>query len=397
MATWISDAANDVASKLATNTDPISVVTDRPTVPSVLVLDPDDNPIYEAVTSFTTSGQLPWNSSVITSSGFPTLDQINRLDASSSSITLTLSTVTGGASLSQHNHRVAVRIVASAHPVNITVADPNKMEIAGDVSNLVSLAGKGYYEFVYDSTAVSGAGAWRCIAANTLTEAFSTRRSYDVSLMTPVDLPTYTAGSGVLTATTSGILMVDDVAVSSGDLILVLWSDPGIYQVTQAGDETHPWVLTLQHGSEETANDSLAEVRVLQGTVGAKRVFYGNDDETGWIEQPSALRLLEISGSQDIYPGRLWMLDVVSATLTPDLRTEIVDVMPDTRLAVKAKGVGVTVTISVDLGSSVEGLDGSVSTSTTLVDNQTATWVYQSTGEGGYDLRLESSNVAGVV
>jgi hypothetical protein len=112
------------------------------------------------------------------------------------------------------------------------------------------------------STAPAGGVSWHTAAA----------------LATAAALPanTYSNGSSgvgaTLTGTANGALSVDGVAVLTGYRILVKdeasAAHNGIYVATQAGDSTHPYILTRSTDYDDASNIAQADVTVV-GVAGA--------------------------------------------------------------------------------------------------------------------------------
>lgn len=118
-------------------------------------------------------------------------------------------------------------------------------------------------------------------ALNTSAEILHT----PVKWATTATLPTNTYNNGTsgvgatLTATANGALSVDGNTVATNDRILVknetTGANNGIYIVTQAGDGTHPYILT--RGSYSSIASNLTggmHVTVQAGTVNAGFTFY---------------------------------------------------------------------------------------------------------------------------
>lgn len=109
------------------------------------------------------------------------------------------------------------------------------------------------------------------------------RGSYaDVRLMTAANIAAHTsAGAGpgkTMTATSNGTLTVDTVVAALGDRIGVknsaVLTDHGIYVVTQAGDGSHPWILTRATDFDTNAKmfDNFS-VGVAEGATNGGKVF----------------------------------------------------------------------------------------------------------------------------
>lgn len=108
-------------------------------------------------------------------------------------------------------------------------------------------------------------------------------------LATAAALPanTYAGGTlgvgATLTATGNAALSVDGVAVAVGDVILVMneatASHNGLYVVTQAGDGTHPYILTRHVDMDQAAEFSGAFVPV--GSAGS------TNPNSLWLANPS--------------------------------------------------------------------------------------------------------------
>jgi hypothetical protein len=115
-------------------------------------------------------------------------------------------------------------------------------------------------------------------------------------LATNAALPTHTRTGSVLTASANGALTVDSVTVALNDRILYKngAAENGVYVVTQAGDSTHPWILTRSADSSAWNDLRGARITIEAGTIWAGFSFIsgaiagGTINTTSYSWSPSA-------------------------------------------------------------------------------------------------------------
>lgn len=111
---------------------------------------------------------------------------------------------------------------------------------------------------------------------------------YSALCATTTTLPanTYSNGLGTLTATANGALTVDGQSPTAGVFVLVkneaAGANNGLYQVTQAGDGSHPYILTRALDDDTAAEMAGAFCFVELGTV---------NNKTGWLCGQSAITI----------------------------------------------------------------------------------------------------------
>ena len=141
-----------------------------------------------------------------------------------------------------------------------------------------------------------------------------------VTLATATALPTYTytsTGGGTLTASANGALTVDGVAVVAGNRILVKNETGGnapyngIYDVSQIGDSTHPYILVR-------SADANVSAEVTEGMF--TFVTQGNTlADTGWVlttNNPITLNTTQLTFTQFSGAGTYTASDGVLLTGT---------------------------------------------------------------------------------
>ena len=131
-------------------------------------------------------------------------------------------------------------------------------------------------------------------------------------LATTAALPSNTYANGTsgvgatLTATANGALTVDGVAVAANDLILVLneatAARNGLYLVTQAGDSTHPYILTRDVSMDVAAEFTGALVPVdNEGTTNSNSLWLCNS--TAITVGTTAVNFVELNKAADLTAG----------------------------------------------------------------------------------------------
>lgn len=131
---------------------------------------------------------------------------------------------------------------------------------------------------------------------------------------TTAALPTNTYSNGTsgvgatLTATANAALTVDGVSVAVGDLVLVkneaAAANNGLYTVTQAGDGTHPYILTRHVDMDTTGEFSGAFIPVgSAGTANANSLWLCNPSGTVTVGTTS-IPLTQVNGATDVIAGK---------------------------------------------------------------------------------------------
>lgn len=226
------------------------------------------------------------------------------------------------------------------------------------------------------------------------------RLAVDADYLTLEPLPAHTVApegelGQSLTSDTNGVLEVDGQQVAINEMVLVIWegADCGVYEVTDAGDELNPWILSLRYNTDMSGSDPEIHVRVTSGVHGKGRVFHSRADDNQFVEIAQELTYAGNIGSDvPVYAGHIYPIVNTSEVTLSDYSTEL---MPSTRFAVRVFSGDVTVT--VDLGTIVDPVTGLDSTSISLTSGEGtyAEWSPKDDGEGGVLWTVVSYFVAG--
>lgn len=131
---------------------------------------------------------------------------------------------------------------------------------------------------------------------------------------TTAALPTNTYSNGTsgvgatLTGSSNGALTVDGVSVAVNDLVLVknegTAANNGLYVVTQAGDASHPYILTRHTDMDQSSEFSGAFIPVGNvGTTNANSLWLANPSGTVTVGTTS-IPFTQLNGATDLIAGQ---------------------------------------------------------------------------------------------
>jgi hypothetical protein len=148
-------------------------------------------------------------------------------------------------------------------------------------ANIVSMNG---YSLIGVATPVSPTDAATKAYVDALIQGMVLKPNANLATTAGLPANTYnngSAGSGAtLTATANGLLSVDGFATASGQIILVKneanAANNGLYDVTQPGSASTPYILTRNASMNQAAEISGALVSILQGTANANGLWLAN-------------------------------------------------------------------------------------------------------------------------
>ena len=166
----------------------------------------------------------------------------------------------------------------------LTVGPITDSDLAGVHVNILAANGNldmGGFRIVNLASPVSPNDAVNKLYADALIQGVPMKPAALVVATSPLPANTYSNGvSGVgatLTATANGSLTVDSVLLTVGNRVLVIGeataANDGLYDVTQAGDGSHPYILTRNVNMDTAGEFGGAQIPVTGGTIGAGAIF----------------------------------------------------------------------------------------------------------------------------